>query len=267
MSSALFINAKAWQPDGSFSEAFGIKGRQFSFVGTNDEAAGLKSSYDTIADLDGRLVLPGLIDGHLHLVNGSLMRKRFDASEISDIKTLKSKILNYAELNPQLSWIIGGNLDLNTILKQADLSHKNFADKIYPDKAIYITNYDYHSAVCNSKALVASGLMMKIHEFSSEEVIKDKNGSPNGLIKEKALDFVFENLPQPTLEEKVQAVDDFTSLLHSFGITTVTDITLTPDLEVYRKLYELGRLKVRINSYIPFEEFLNLDKHREFTKK
>lgn len=267
MSSVLFINAKVWQPDGSFNEAFGIAGTQFDFVGSNIEAGALKSSYDNITDLKGKLVLPGLIDGHLHLVNGSLMRTRFDASSIADIQTLKSKIFSYAKLNPGQNWIIGGNLDLNTIINHADLSKGNFTDEIYTDKPIYLANYDCHSALCNTKALQASGLLNNTDEFSDEEVLKDNNGNPNGLLKEKAMDFVFDNLPQPQLDEKINAVEDFMSLLHFYGITTVTDITLIPDLEVYRKLYELGKLKIRINSYIPFEEFTNLGKHKEYTKE
>lgn len=267
MSSALFTNAKVWQPDGSFNEAFGINGKRFNFVGSNGEAERLKPSYDSITDLKGKLVLPGLIDGHLHLVNGSLMRKRFDASDITDTETLKSKISNYAELNPGQNWIIGGNLDMNTITKQADLSKGNFADEIYSSKPLYITNYDYHSALCNTKALATSGLLNTIGEFSDDEVLKDNNGNPNGLIKEKAMDFVFDNLPQPRLVEKINAVEDFMGLLHSYGITTVTDITLIPDLEVYKKLYELGKLKIRINSYIPFEEFPNLDNHKNYTSE
>src|SRR4030095_4019572 len=219
-----------------------------------------------VNDLEGRLVLPGLIDGHLHLVNGSLMKKKIDASVINNIETLRSKIKAYAEKNPQQSWIIGGNLDLNRILKESTQSN-NFGDMIYSERPFYITNYDYHSAVCNTKALQESGLLNRLSDFSADEVVKDENGIPSGIIKEKALDFVFERLPQPSIDEKILAVDDFIKELHSYGITTVTDISLVPDLEVYLELYREGKLNVRINSYIPFEEFTTLNKHLEYTRE
>ncbi len=267
MSSTLFINAKVWQPDGEFNQAFGIKDNHFNFNGSNADAELIKSYYDEIIDLKGKLVLPGLIDGHLHLIHGSLMRKRLDASEITDIKSLKSEINKYILNNPKQSWVIGGNLDLNHIFKQAESSKDNFVDEIYSDKPLFITNYDYHSAIGNTKALIESGILQNLNEFSSEEVVRDSNGNPGGVIKEKALDYIFDNLPSPSLAERVDAVSEFIDILHSYGITTVTDITLIEDLEVYKKLYELGKLKIRINSYIPFEEFENLEKHKNFTKE
>ena len=90
---------------------------------------------------------------------------------------------------------------------------------------------------------------------------------PIGIIKEEALDFVFENLPNPAIEDKCEAVKEFIEILHSYGITTVTDITLPGDLEVYKKLYENDELSIRINSYLPFEEFRNLTGHKRTTNK
>ena len=267
MSSALFINAKVWKPNGEFAQAFGIRNNLFDFSGSNDEAKRIKSDYDYIIDLDEKLVLPGLIDGHLHLVKGSLMIKRFDASNIKDVRTLKIKIHDYASSNPSQSWIVGGNLDINSIIKEIDFSKGNFVDEIYSDKPLFINNFDYHSAFCNTKALETSGLMKRLDEFSNEEVVKDSDGNPNGIIKEKAQKFMYSILPQPLLDEKVKAIEEFTTILHSYGITSVSDITLIDEFEVYKKLYEQDKLKVRINSYIPFEEFPNLIKYKEYTKE
>src|SRR5688572_19530989 len=119
MPSILFINAKVWQPDGSFYDAFGIKNNKFTFTGSSIDAEKIRAEYDETIDLNGRLVLPGLIDGHLHLVHGSIMRKRLDASAITEIHSLKSEINKYARNNPAKSWVIGGNLDLSQILKEA----------------------------------------------------------------------------------------------------------------------------------------------------
>src|SRR5205085_5767419 len=88
-----------------------------------------------------------------------------------------------------------------------------------------------------------------------------------GVLKEKAMNHIFDNLPEPDLDEKVKAVKEMIDILHSYGITSVSDITDIEDLEVYQKLYNTGKLKIRINSYIPFKEFPNLKKHQDYTKE
>jgi predicted amidohydrolase YtcJ len=263
----LFINAKIWQPDGRFDEAFGINGNKFDFTGTNSEALHLKSNYDQVVDLKSKLVLPGLIDGHLHLCYGSLMLKQFDARNINSIDELRTATKKYAAENPDSEWIIGSNINLNIALKDFTFPNGNFVDSIYSDKPLYIANYDYHSALCNSLAFQKTGLTVKLNQFTSSEIQTDRNGNPAGIVKENALDYMFENLPSPSLEHRCIAAYDFIKKLHSYGITSVSDITLIDDINIYKQLFNDNRLKVRVNSYLPLEEFINIEKHIASSKE
>jgi predicted amidohydrolase YtcJ len=266
MASTLFINAQLWQPDGSFNQAFGIDGNVINFAGSNNEAKTLKHSYANIIDLNGKLVLPGLIDGHLHLVYGSLMRKRLDASGINTMHALKEAIGKYNDKNQAVKWVVGSNLYLNEFLKNVPEIHGNIIDNIYNDKPLFITNYDYHSAICNSRGIEESGLKKRLNEFTEQEVERDSSGNLTGIIREKAMEIVFDNLPEATISEKTDSVSEFINILHSYGITSVTDITQREDLEVYNKLFNTGNLSIRINSYLPFSEFPDLKQHYEYTK-
>ncbi len=265
MSSTLFINGKIWQPDISFDEAFGIDGGEINFTGSNKEARLKKKEYDEVIDLQGRLVLPGLTDGHLHLCYGSLMRKRLNCGKINSIEELIESIAKYNLSHKNTSWVIGSNLDIRHIAGGITHATGNLTDKIFSQKPLFIANYDYHSALCNTLAIEQSGLLAKLKDFSEDNIPKDSAGTPVGIIKEEALDFVFENLPEPSIDEKTKAVTEFIKILHSYGITTVTDITLPADFDIYIKLYEKNKLNIRINSYIPFEEFHNISKHEEYT--
>ncbi|HEY3249998.1 MAG TPA: amidohydrolase [Ignavibacteria bacterium] len=264
--SIIFINGKIWRPHGSFNEAFGIKDNVIDFLGTNSNALQIKNNYTNIVDLKGKLVLPGLIDGHLHLCYGSLMLKRLNARNVNSFESLKSEINRYLKNHPDNEWIIGSNINLNTLLKDFSFAEGNFVDEIYSERPLFIANYDYHSALCNSLALERSSLISNLDKFSNSEVTTDSNGKPTGIIKENALDFVFENLPKPGIKEKARAAYDFIQLLHYYGITSVSDITLIEDFDVYNKLFEDNKLKIRVNSYIPFEEFINLEEHINRTK-
>ncbi len=269
MSSTLFINAKVWQPDGCFTEAFGVNNGHFEFSGSNIETRSLIQNYSNVTDLKNKLVLPGFIDGHVHLVKGSLMRKLFDCSKINSIAELSEAIKNHVKEN-NVTWVIGGNLDLNKVFRNYNKNNGNIIDPVFNELPLYITNYDYHSAICNSKALDVTGLNSIAEKYSENEVEKTKNGSFTGIIREKAMEHIISRLPVHTLDEKVNAVIDCIKMLNTYGITSVSDITLPEDIDVYLEMYKRNELKLRINSYIPFTEFDNLqnylDKTREINK-
>lgn len=264
MASNLFVNAKVWQPDGSFTESFGVNNGHIDFSGSNKEAQSLKNNYHNVTDLGGRLVLPGLIDGHLHLVHGSIMMKRLDCSKINSVDELKQAVHGYS-VRTKPKWIIGGNLDLNKVFSNTNISDSNIADSIFNELPLYITNYDYHSAICNSKAFAVTGLDSAYVNYSQSDVEQSPNGYLTGVVREKAMNYIIDRLPVPSLSEKVNAVIDFIKMLHSYGITSVSDITLPEDIEVYNELYKQGELKLRINSYIPFTEFDNLEHIKKST--
>jgi predicted amidohydrolase YtcJ len=266
MPSALFVNAKVWQPSGRFDEAFGIDGNSINFTGTNEDALSMKSDYDEVSDLGGRLVLPGLIDGHLHLVKGSQMRRKLDCSKIRTKSELLDAVAAYTKRG-KTDWIIGGNLDINMVFSQSDRTEGNFADRFSSEVPLYLTNYDYHSAICNSKAFEFTGLVNHLGDYTAEEIERTPAGKPTGLLREKSLNYIISVLPVPSLGEKTEAVIDFIKVLHSYGITSVSDITLPEDIDVYTELYNRGKLKIRVNSYIPFTEFENLEQYLARTRQ
>ncbi len=264
MSSTLFINAKVWQPDGSFTECFGVNSGHFDFSGSNNETNTLRNNYSEIIDLNGKLVLPGLIDGHLHLVNGAMMMKRLDCSKINSVSELIAAIRNYVRTN-NVKWVIGGNLDLNRIFAGHSKKSGNVIDEIFSDLPLYITNYDYHSAICNTKALELAMINHTANNFPKEEAEVSGTGMLTGFVSESVMNVVYNAIPPASLEEKVNAVTDCISKLHRYGITSVSDITLPEDIDVYIELWKQDKLKLRINSYIPFTEFDKLQEYRDRT--
>ena len=176
MAGKLFLNGKIWQPDGRFKESFGISNGTVDFCSSNPEAQDYSDKYSETIDLGGRLVLPGLTDGHLHLVYGSMMRKKLDCRNVKSLQELKKIILDFESKNRKSEWIIGSNLDLPLLLGKDFKPAESFVDEIYSEKPLFIANYDYHSAICNSLALNKSGLLKRIKNFSEVNVPKNNVG-------------------------------------------------------------------------------------------
>jgi predicted amidohydrolase YtcJ len=214
--SILFINGKVWNVNGKFTDTIGIRKNKIVFVGTNDEAMRIKDDFVEIIDVNKRVILPGLNDCHVHLIYGSLMKKRIDCSKVKNIGELSAVIGEYRKKNPELDWLVGGNINLTNIAVKP-----NFIDEIVNDMPVYIVNYDYHSGFCNTLAYEKSGLNEAKDKFSCDEVILDESGIFTGVVKERAMKFIFNNLPQPSLEFRKNALKDFISVMHSYGITAV----------------------------------------------
>lgn len=264
--SILFNNGKIWQENGYFLSSFGITDGVFSYKGTGSEDT-LKRNFERIIDLKNHLVLPAFTDGHVHLVYGSLIRKKIDCTDVNSPEELKKIISDYAEKNPNTKWLQGGNLNIGKLFPDTDNLLHNILDDIYSDKPVFITNYDYHSGICNSLAMEQSGILQRRDSFKADEIPVNRTGDPSGIVKEDALDYVFAKIPKSTLDEKISAVEEMTGIMHSYGITGVSDITRKEDMDVYIKLYETGKLQLRISSYLPFNEIDNLEKYSEYTKQ
>ena len=139
-----FTNAKIWQPAGSSIGSLAIKDNLIiSVLGRGDAGPAARN-----IDLNRRLVLPGFIDGHVHLIYGSLMRKRINCSSVTTFDELREKIIRYLKANPDKMWLVGGNLNIGKIMddvrSKTDVNLKTLLDEIVSGKALFIANYDYH---------------------------------------------------------------------------------------------------------------------------
>jgi len=259
----LFINAKVWTGKNSFAESIGfdLKTGKIIFVGPKADADNLSNEYDEIIDLKKKLVLPAFTDGHIHFIEGSFENSKLDLRSARTKNDFKITIREYLKRNGD-KWISGGFFSEANFLEEI-YPDKNFLDNICSDVPVIISRFDCHSAFANSKALEISGIMNASESFTSDEIIKDSVGNFTGELKERARDFVLDKIPAASMKEKASVVTEQMRKLHSQGITSISDITLAEDLEVYKELIRQNKLNLRVDARLPFREFYILKKYRE----
>lgn len=259
----LFLNSKIWLKKNYFADALGVDSEtgKIIFIGTAQNAADEKKNYDEIIDLHGKVMLPAFNDNHVHLVKGAMVSSELNLRNVTTSNEFKTEIQKYRrELKPD-RWIQGGYFSDSNFTEKFTID-KNFLDSICSDVPMFISRFDIHSCFVNTKALDFIN-NFEGHSFNEDELIRDSSGNLTGELKERAMYALQNIIPQKTLEEKAADVKNQIKEFHSLGITSVSDITLIEDLDIYEYLLSKGELELNINSILPFEEFYNIDVHKK----
>ncbi|QLQ09451.1 MAG: amidohydrolase [Nocardioidaceae bacterium] len=177
---------------------------------------GLDHRGEDVIDCAGRLLAPGFIDAHVHLIQGGLERRRCDLSGFSTREDYLRIIADYARANPGLGWILGGGWSMTAFPggtpTAADL------DRIVPDRPVFLPNRDHHGAWVNSRALELAGIDRNSPDPAHGRFERDEAGRPTGTLHESAMGAVSRLIPETTEEEYYAALLTGQTYLHSLGV-------------------------------------------------
>lgn len=213
------------------------------------EKAGKKSR---IIPLQGALVIPGIADGHTHMLSGALQLTRVDLRAVKNRDEFSSRIRAWAEENPSLPWILGQWAD--TFLG-GKLPSRDWVDVASRSKPLFLTRFDMHSAVANTRALETAGIHNGTPDPPGGKIVRDpRTGEPTGLLLEKAMKLVTDQIPPLPDAERVKVLQKAFRMAHGLGITQVHDVIFHwRDLDVYRVALENEPgLKVLVR--VPYQE-------------
>lgn len=255
----LFINAKIRLADGKYASSLGADSETGLIIYTGNESIPSlhKKKFDEIIDLQGRHVLPSFSDGHCHLIKGSMVDSELNLRNASSYSDFEFEIKSYRKNLQQNEWITGGYFT-DTKFDSGFSAGADILDKICDDVPVFISRLDLHSGFANSKAIELSGILSSEDKFKKGEIIRNNKGKPTGEFKENAYDFINGKIPQKSLTEIAKVVKEKIKKLHSYGITSVSDITLPGDLKIYEILALRNELNLRIDFRLPFESFKDI---------
>lgn len=258
----LLINGKVWLHKNYFAEAVGMDTAtgQIDFIGDNAEAVDKSPDYDEMIDVKEKLIMPAFMDGHCHLVKGALVNKELNLRSVKNKQEFTDELRKYQTESE--GWIEGGYFSESNFDEHFTID-RDMLDEICPDRPVFISRFDIHSAILNSKAIELSGIEGKIEEYSGEDLVRDANGRLTGEVKEGARTFIFNSTPKKSTEEIAGILKEQIEYLHSLGITSVADITLPEDLDAFEYLLRKNDLGLFIDSRLPFREIENMHAHKE----
>lgn len=260
MNKKAFINGKIYtvNPDFPWAEAVLVEFNKIALVGSNEEITKLIDNETEVIDLEGKLMLPGFIDSHLHLMEGGFFLRRLDLGKVKSKEQFRNTVKEFASVTKS-EWIRGGNWD-HQAFDEKVLPNRRWIDDISNGKPAYLTRLDIHMALANSAALELAGITSETPDPVGGKIMKDENREPTGILKDAAMELVKQKIPEPSKEEREEALKAALDEAKRQGITSVHDISEIDDLELYQEFLRNNKLTCRINSITRIENYKSLTK-------
>ncbi len=242
----ILINGRVWtgNENPAFTEAVAISGNTILQTGNTEDIKKLADKNSNVVDLHGRLATAGINDAHIHFLAGSQGLSAIDLNESKTKEEAIKVIESFAKNNPEKKWVTGMGWQYS--LFPGGLPTKDALDKIISDRPVYIRAYDGHSAWVNSKALELAGISRDTKFSGFGEIIKDANGEPTGALTEAAKYLVSKFIPEPTREEKLNALRLGMKYAASHGMTSIQNASGTvEEFSLYEELLKKNELTLR----------------------
>ncbi len=232
----------------SWAEAVAITGGQIVYVGTDSGASRWIGPSTRVIDLQGKMVLPGFHDSHVHPVTSGIdLSECYLGEGLTTEEQVLEAIRRYSEQNPQKPWIRGSGWEL-PVFSDGN-PHKSLLDKIVPDRPVFLSAADGHSAWVNSRALEAAGITRDTPDPPNGRIERDpKTGEPSGTLRESAMSLVASHLPAYKLEDYIEGLRRALEMANRFGITALQEANADDEniLKAYAELDRRGELSARV---------------------
>jgi predicted amidohydrolase YtcJ len=233
-------------------EAVAVQGGRIAAVGSAHEARDWTGPRTRVLELEGRTVLPGFQDAHLHPPHGGLAASQCYLFDAVTREQCLDAVARYAAEHPELEWIAGGGWSIDSFAggtpSRADL------DAVVRDRPVFLVNRDGHGGWVNSRALELAGVTAEKPDPPDGRIERDPSGAPQGTLHEGAMGLVERLLPPTTQAEWEEAILRAQADLHALGITAWQDAAVTADTyPAYLALAGRGALTMRMEGNLLWE--------------
>jgi len=228
--------------------AVAVKDGRIAAVGSDEEILRLAGSSTNRIDLEGRLVVPGLIDSHTHFISGGFELSGVQLRDAATPVEFSHRIGAFAAAHPG-EWVTGGTWDHE--LWGGALPRREWIDSLTPDNPVLVSRLDGHMALANSRALELAGVTAETPDPPGGTIVRDASGRPTGVLKDGAQSLVFAVIPDPSEAELDRALDAAVAHALAHGVTMIADMGTWAGHETYRRAAAAGRLPLRVYSVVP----------------
>lgn len=244
----LLVHARIYtvNPKMPWAEAVAVREGKIIAVGSDDAIAAYRGSSTKIIDAKQHMVLPGLVDAHVHFLAGAAVLQQVSLNEAKTVAEFQKAIKGYADAHPENRWIQGMGW-VYSVFGKSGLPDKKLVDAVVADRPVYLLAYDGHTSLANSKALQAAGINRNTPDPPNGIIVRDAaTGEPTGVLKEAAGRLVAEVIPQPSPEEERDRLTKAIHYASSLGLTRLISAGGDAErVELFDEIRKRGGLTTR----------------------
>lgn len=260
MPNLIFYNGKLHTQDERYLDAtaLAVRDGKILALGSDNEMLALAHADTEKIDLEGRRVLPGMADAHIHFYEWAVLLQMIELEDAKSLEEMQTRVRNVVAKAEAGNWIIGQGWNQD-FWDEPVLPTKADLDAVAPQNPVILWRKDLHLAVVNSAALTRAGIDRNTPDPEMGVIQRDAQGEPNGLLNELAINLVRDVLPAPGDDFVDAALQERTAQLHKLGITSVHDFRLMGDengakaLRTFQRAHAKHELQMRVCCMLPGE--------------
>jgi len=234
------------------ADSVAVRKGRIAAIGTAQDARAWTGPGTRVLELEGRTVLPGFQDAHLHPPSGGLAAAQCYLFDAETREQCLDAVAGYAAEHPELEWIAGGGWSIDSFA--GGTPSRGDLDAVVPDRPVFLDNRDGHGGWVNSRALELAGVTAATPDPPDGRIEREPSGEPQGTLHEGAMELVARLLPPTTQTEWEEAVLRAQAELHALGITAWQDAAVTAETyPAYLALAERGVLTMRMEGNLLWE--------------
>jgi predicted amidohydrolase YtcJ len=234
----------------SVQTALAIRAGRIVYVGADAGLAPFVSPNTTVIDLHGRMMMPGLVDGHLHpLQGGGTLLKcslNYEQLTVTQMQAGIQSCLDQTQAHEPDAWLEVVNWFQEGMLPAGTVTNRGNLDALRTKRPIFVMSSFGHTALVNSRALQVAGITAQTPDPLGGKVGREASGNPSGILEDAAQEAVAKQIPAPTRADNVRAAASALDALRKQGVTTFLDAMAEPPaLEAFAAVEREGKLTAR----------------------
>jgi predicted amidohydrolase YtcJ len=226
-------------------DAMAIRDGRVVATGPQRGVMTLRGPNTRVLDLNGRTVIPGMIDAHVHLLNLGNSLRNVDLVGTSSYDEVIARVAARARETPPGTWIQGRGWDQNDWGVTQFPTHEALSRAV-PNHPVVLTRIDGHATLVNAAAMRAANVTAQTQDPSGGRIEKNADGSPTGVLVDAAMGIVNRQVPPATKEQMKTAVQAAIAEMNRWGLTSVHDAGVPRAvIDVYEEVAREGRFNIR----------------------